>query len=426
MIDVKLILENVDAVKEKLKNRVKTPETLDKIAATYNQRKELQFEGDQLRNQKKNLSKEIGMLKSKGQDASALMQEVETINNKLSSNEANEKAINEEVEALLLTIPNIPQDGIPVGADESANVEVRRWGTPRQFNFKPLAHYEIGEKLGMLDFERGAKISGSGFTLYHGAAARLERALINFMLDTHGNSGYEEKFVPFMISTDSLRGTGQLPKFKDDQYKIEGEELYMNPTAEVPLTNIYRDEILNESDLPKRFTAYAPSFRKEAGSYGKDTRGIIRQHQFNKVELVKFSRPEDSEAEHQSMVAQAEKILQLLNLPYRVIILSTGDMGFAASKCYDIEVWLPSLNAYKEISSCSNCLDFQARRANIKFRRTSIGKTEFVHTLNGSGLAVGRTLVAVLENYQQEDGSVVIPDALQNYTNGLVRITKSA
>lgn len=352
------------------------------------------------------------------------MKEVEEINKKLESIEQKEKENAEEVENNLLQLPNMPLDEVPVGVDESANQEVRRWGKPKNFDFKPLPHFEVAEKLGILDFERGAKISGSGFTLYRGFASQLERALINFMLDTHAAAGYLEHFVPFMISGESLRGTGQLPKFKEDLYKIEGENLYMNPTAEVPLTNIYQNEILNENQLPLCLTAYAPSFRKEAGSYGKDTRGIIRQHQFNKVELVKLSRPEDSEKEHQSMLEEAEKILRLLNLPYRIIILSTGDMGFSASKCFDIEVWLPSLDNYKEISSVSNCRDFQARRANIKFRRESTGKPEYVHTLNGSGLAVGRTLVAILENYQQSDGSVMIPEVLQRYMNGISIIGK--
>ncbi len=424
MIDVKLILENEAEIKLKLKDRLKTPELLGKISSLYNEKKEVQQNADELRHQKKTLSKEVGMLKSKGEDASDIMKQVEEINLKLSGLEEREKTIAEEVDAALLMIPNIPMDGVPEGADETFNKETKKWGGPREFSFKPLPHYEVAEKLGILDFERGSKIGGSGFTLYHGMAARLERALINFMLDTHAAGGYEEKFVPFMINAAALRGTGQLPKFKEDLYKIEGLDLYLNPTAEVPLTNIYQNEILKESDLPVCITAYAPSFRLEAGSYGKDTRGIIRQHQFNKVELVKFSRPEDSEKEHQSMLEEAEKILQLLNLPYRVVLLSKGDMGFSAAKCYDIEVWLPSMNSYKEISSVSNCLDFQARRANIKFRREAGGKVEYLHTLNGSGLAVGRTLVAVLENYQQEDGSVIIPDILQKYMNGVIAIKK--
>jgi seryl-tRNA synthetase len=418
MIDVKLILENGAAIREKLQGRLKNPEVLEQIASLYDEKRKAQAEADGLRHDKKDVSKEIGILKSKKENADELMKKSEELSKKLEVLEQSEREIGEKVDALLLTIPNVPQDGVPVGPDETHNKEVKKWGTPKQFDFKPLPHFEIAEKLGILDFERGTKISGSGFTLYHGGAAKMERALINFMLDTHTENGYQEKFVPFLISGKSMQGTGQLPKFKDDMYKIEGEDLYLNPTAEVPLTNMYRDEVLREDQLPVWITAYAPSFRKEAGSYGKDTRGIIRQHQFNKVELVKFSKPEDSEKEHQSMLEEAEKVLQLLDLPYRVIVLCTGDMGFAASKCYDIEVWLPSLNAYKEISSVSNCLDFQARRANIKFKRQETGKNEFVHTLNGSGLAVGRTLVAILENCQNADGSVNIPLALQPYLEG--------
>jgi seryl-tRNA synthetase len=425
MIDVKLVLENPELIKTQLKDRLKSPEVLDKIIAVYNNKRENQQTADSLRNQKKNISKEIGILKSKGQDASSIMAEVEKINKELESIEQKERTIGEELETLLLTIPNIPMDEVPEGADEAFNKEVKRWGTPRSFTFKPLAHFDIAEKIGILDFERGTKIAGSGFTLYNAGGAKLERALINFMLDTHSSRGYEEKLVPFMVSTRSLLGTGQLPKFQEDQYRIQGEELYMNPTAEVPLTNMYRDDILSDADLPVCVTAYAPSFRREAGSYGKDTRGIIRQHQFNKVELVKFSRPEDSEKEHQSMLDEAEEILRLLNLPYRIVMLSRGDMGFSASKCYDIEVWLPSMNNYKEISSVSNCRDFQARRANIKFRRDSTGKVEFVHTLNGSGLAVGRSLVAILENYQNEDGTVTVPDVLHKYMNGMTLIKKT-
>lgn len=417
MIDVKLILENREQIKNALKYRLKTPELLDQTASLYDEKRKAQAEADQLRHDKKEVSKEIGILKSKDpkSDVAELMKKSEEFNKKLAVLEQTEKEIGEKVDALILNIPNLPMDGVPEGPDETHNKEVKRWGTPRQFDFKPLAHFDVAEKIGVLDFERGPKISGSGFTLYHGGAAKLERSLINFMLDTHTKNGYQEKFVPFLVSGRSLTGTGQLPKFKEDLYKVEGDDLFLNPTAEVPLTNIYRDEVIKEDQLPVWITAYAPSFRKEAGSYGKDTRGIIRQHQFNKVELVKFSKPEDSEKEHQSMLEEAEKVLQLLELPYRIVVLASGDMGFSASKCYDIEVWLPSLNGYKEISSVSNCRDFQARRANIKFKRTDGGKTEFVHTLNGSGLAVGRTLVAILENYQNADGSVTVPPVLRPY-----------
>lgn len=424
MVDIRFLVENEALVREKLRYRLKDMALLDEVMALDEKRRSLQKEGDVLRSEKNQKSKEIGALKAKGGDASALMAEVGRLGERLADLERQEREVSENLTAKLMMIPNIPMDDVPVGEDESANQEIRRWGEIPSFSFTPLSHDEIAERLGILDFERGAKIAGSGFTLYRGVGARLERALINFMLDTHREDGYEEYFVPFLIKGKSLEGTGQLPKFKDDLYHVEGEDLYLNPTAEVPLTNIYQNEILEEKDLPKWITAYAPSFRKEAGSYGKDTRGIIRQHQFNKVELVKFCRPEDSEKEHQQMVEQAQKILKKLGLAHRVVVLSQGDMGFSAAKCYDVEVWLPGQNRYREISSVSNCRDFQARRAQIRFRRESTGKPEYVHTLNGSGLAVGRTVVAILENYQQADGSVLIPEALRPYMGGLERITK--
>jgi len=422
MHDLKFLTENLDVVKEKLKYRLKEPKILDEIFELYTKKRKLQSEGDALRNKRKIISKEIGIKKSKNEDASSLMKEAEEILFELEKVQTQEKEVEEKLYSLSLLIPNIPLDDVPDGPDETYNKEIKKWGEIKEFNFKPLPHYEIAERLGILDFERGAKISCSGFTIYNGKGALLERALINFMLDTHLQNGYEEKWVPFIINNKSLLGTGQLPKFEADLYKLEGEDLYLNPTAEVPLTNIYREEILKESQLPIWITAFAPSFRKEAGSYGKDTRGIIRQHQFSKVELVKICKPEDSEKEHQSMLEEAEKILQLLELPYRIVVLSRGDMGFSAAKCYDIEVWLPGQGCYKEISSVSNCLDFQARRANIRFKRESTGKVEFVHTLNGSGLAVGRTVVAIIENYQQEDGSIIIPHVLRKYTGGIERI----
>jgi seryl-tRNA synthetase len=422
MHDLKFLTENLDVVKEKLKYRLKEPKILDEIFELYTKKRKLQSEGDALRNKRKIISKEIGIKKSKNEDTSSLMKEAEEILFELEKVQTQEKEVEEKLYSLSLLIPNIPLDDVPDGPDETYNKEIKKWGEIKEFNFKPLPHYEIAERLGILDFERGAKISCSGFTIYNGKGALLERALINFMLDTHLQNGYEEKWVPFIINNKSLLGTGQLPKFEADLYKLEGEDLYLNPTAEVPLTNIYREEILKESQLPIWITAFAPSFRKEAGSYGKDTRGIIRQHQFSKVELVKICKPEDSEKEHQSMLEEAEKILQLLELPYRIVILSRGDMGFSAAKCYDIEVWLPGQGCYKEISSVSNCLDFQARRANIRFKRESTGKVEFVHTLNGSGLAVGRTVVAIIENYQQEDGSIIIPHVLRKYTGGIERI----
>jgi len=424
MLDIRFIVENEAVVKEKLRYRLKDLSLVDEVISLDEKRRSLQKEGDVLRNEKNQKSREIGLVKARGGDASAVMAEVARIGEKLADLERQEKAVSEALSEKLLMIPNLPMDDVPVGSDEQANEEIRRWGEIPVFSFSPLTHDEIAERLGILDFERGAKIAGSGFTLYRGVGARLERALINFMLDIHREDGYEEYFVPFLIKGKSLEGTGQLPKFKEDLYHIEGEDLYLNPTAEVPLTNIYQNEILEEKDLPRWITAYAPSFRKEAGSYGKDTKGIIRQHQFNKVELVKLCRPEDSEKEHQQMVEQAQKILKTLGLAHRVVVLSQGDMGFSAAKCYDVEVWLPGQNRYREISSVSNCRDFQARRAQIRFRREATGKPEFVHTLNGSGLAVGRTVVAILENYQQADGSVVIPEALRPYMGGLERITK--
>ncbi|OHD56961.1 MAG: serine--tRNA ligase [Spirochaetes bacterium GWF1_51_8] len=423
MLDIKYLLENKDEAAEKLAGRKIGPALIRKIVDEYEEKKTTQKEADDLRNRRNTLSKEIGVKKSKGENADELMNEVAGIKTRMEAVEAREKELDESIRATLLNLPNLPRPDVPVGQDESANKEVSRWGTPVKLDFTPLPHQEIGEKLGIIDFERGAKIAGHGFILYCGAGALLERALINFMLDTHTEAGFREHFVPFLVNAESLTGTGQLPKFKDEMmYQLENENLFLNPTAEVPLTNIYRDEILAEKDLPIWVTAYAPSFRRESGSYGKDTKGLIRVHQFNKVELVKFSKPEESEAEHRSMLEQAEKVLRLLNLPYRVIVLSTGDMGFAASKCYDIEVWLPSLNGYKEISSVSNCTDFQARRANIRFRRADTKKVEFVHTLNGSGLAVGRTMVAVLENCQTKEGTVRIPGALLPYMRGVTEI----
>jgi seryl-tRNA synthetase len=322
---------------------------------------------------------------------------------------------------LLSGLPNIPSAGVPVGPDETANEEIRRWGEPREFGLEPKDHVDLGEALGILDLERATKIAGSRFAILKGAGARLERALVNFMLDVHtGENGYTETMPPLMVNRKALFGTGQLPKFEADLFHIKDErEFALIPTAEVPVTNYYAEEILDAKDLPKNFTAYTPCFRSEAGSYGRDTRGLIRQHQFEKVELVKLSLPEESENEHEKLTADAERILQLLGIPYRTVVLSTGDMGFAAQKTYDIEVWLPSQQTYREISSCSNCGDFQARRMNLRFRRAGGAKPEYVHTLNGSGLAVGRTWIAVLENYQQEDGSIIIPEVLQPYMNGL-------
>jgi len=415
MLDVKFIVNNLDYVKEKLKYRNCTV-SLDKIASLYEERRKIVFEVDNLRAEQKSLSKQIGFIKSKGGDDSELREKISKVSEMIEKKEEELERIEEELNSLLLMVPNIPLDDVPQAEDEKGNEVIEYWGEPRKFNFEPLPHWEIGTRLGIMDFEAASKVAGSGFIVMKDKGAKLERAIINFFLDHNTSLGYKEMFIPFLIKGESLKGTGQLPKFKDDLYKVDGEDLYLNPTAEVPLVNVFRDAILKEEELPIYVTGYAPSFRKEAGSYGKDTRGILRQHQFNKVELIKITKPEDSEKEHLAMVKDAAHILQLLGLPYRIVKLSAGDMGFAAAKCYDIEVWLPSYGTYREISSVSNCLDFQARRANIKFRRKENQKVEYVHTLNGSGLAVGRTVIAILENYQQNDGSVIIPEVLRDYT----------
>ena len=415
MLDVKFIVNNLDYVKEKLKYRNCTV-SLDKIVSLYEERRKIVFEVDNLRAEQKSLSKQIGFIKSKGGDDSELREKISKVSEMIEKKEEELERIEEELNSLLLMVPNIPLDDVPQAEDEKGNEVIEYWGEPRKFNFEPLPHWEIGTRLGIMDFEAASKVAGSGFIVMKDKGAKLERAIINFFLDHNTSLGYKEMFIPFLIKGESLKGTGQLPKFKDDLYKVDGEDLYLNPTAEVPLVNVFRDAILKEEELPIYVTGYAPSFRKEAGSYGKDTRGILRQHQFNKVELIKITKPEDSEKEHLAMVKDAAHILQLLGLPYRIVKLSAGDMGFAAAKCYDIEVWLPSYGTYREISSVSNCLDFQARRANIKFRRKENKKVEYVHTLNGSGLAVGRTVIAILENYQQNDGSVIIPEVLRDYT----------
>jgi seryl-tRNA synthetase len=377
-----------------------------------------------LKAQKNAASQEIATLKKSGQDASAQIEAMKRVGDDIKELDDRLAGIEDELTTLELYFPNVPHASVPVGADESANRVERHWGTKPAFDFRPKEHSDLGEQLGIIDFDRASKITGSRFSILYGAAAKLSRALMNFMLDVHERQGYTEVLPPFIVNADSLRGTGQLPKFQEDLFKLEHErELYLIPTAEVPVTNIYRDEILDAAQLPIHFTAYTPCFRSEAGSYGKDTRGLIRQHQFEKVELVKFTAPDQSWDELEKLVADAEEILQLLNLHYRVVTLSTGDMSFSSAKTYDIEVWLPGQNAYREISSCSNFADFQARRANIRYRGGD-RKTSFVHTLNGSGLPLGRTLVAVLENYQQVDGSVIVPEALRPYLRGLERIAK--
>jgi seryl-tRNA synthetase len=385
-------------------------------------RRTLLRDAESLKALRNTVSEEISRIKDKSQAQDKIL-EMREVSQRIKGMDEELKQVDEEMQMFLLTVPNLPHPATPQGASENDNVEVRTWGTPPQFGFAAKPHWEIGEALGILDFERAAKITGARFCLYRGAGARLERALISFMLDLHTEQhGYQEVLPPFMVNRDSMTATGQLPKFEEDLFRLTDPEFYLIPTAEVPVTNIHRGEILKRSDLPILYTAYTPCFRREAGSYGKDTRGLVRQHQFNKVELVKFTHPSESDAELERLTANAEKVLQLLELPYRVMALCSGDIGFSAARTYDLEVWLPGQNCYREISSCSTFGDFQARRASIRFREDEKAKPEFVHTLNGSGLAVGRTVVAILENYQQEDGSVTIPVALRPYMGGLERI----
>ena len=415
MLDLELLRKNPEFVKDRLKTRGEGFEDLvDKVMELEHERRSILRELDSLRAERNAKSKEIGMLKRKGEDTSSLEEEVKKIKESIEAYEEKLASVEEKLRDLMLRIPNLPHKSVPIGKDESENVEVRRWGKPKDFSFEPRPHWEIGERLGIFDFERAGKISGSRFVILKDWGAKLERALINFMLDLHSRKGYKEVWPPHLVRPEILIGTGQLPKFEEELYKCERDDLYLIPTAEVPLTNLYRDEILSEEDLPIYMVSYTPCYRREAGSYGKDIRGIIRQHQFNKVELVKIVKPEHSYEELEKLTADAEDVLKLLGLPYRVVLLCTGDMGFASAKTYDIEVWFPSQGRYREISSCSNCEDFQARRMNTRYRDAQ-GKLHFVHTLNGSGLAIGRTLAAILENYQQEDGSVVVPEALRDY-----------
>lgn len=414
MLDARFVRENIDIVKKSLGDRNSTM-PLDEFLGFEEQRRILLKEAEELRNKRNVVSEEIGKLKTLKQDASNLIEEMKGVSDKIRELDEKIKVLEENTNEFLLNVPNIPDKTVPVGKDETENVEVRRWGEPRQFDFEPLNHWDIGEILDIIEFERAAKIAGARFSLTKGYGAKLERSLMNFMLDLNTSKGYKEVFPPILVNRESMKGTGQLPKFEMELFRIADPEFYLIPTAEVPLTNIHRNEILNEKDLPIYYTAHTPCFRREAGSYGKDVRGLIRQHQFNKVELVKFVKPEDSFQELEALTNNAEDILQKLELPYRVVALCTGDMGFSAAKTYDIEVWLPGQQRYREISSCSNFTDFQARRANIRFKREGKKGTEFVHTLNGSGLAIGRTLVAILENYQQKDGSVVVPNVLRSY-----------
>ena len=419
MLDLNYVRENLDKVREALDARGADTSALDDFARADEERRRTIAESDQLNAQRNASSREIGGLMKEGkkEEAEARRAEVSGLKDRIAELDQLRAQTEERMRELLSTLPNIPHLSVPVGSDESANTEVRRWGTRPEFDFEPMDHVDLATELGILDLERATKIASARFAILNGAGARLERALINFMLDVHTREhGYLETLPPFIVNRNSLFGTAQLPKFEADLFKLEDpRELYLIPTAEVPVTNYYRDEILDASELPLRWAAYTPCFRSEAGSYGRDTRGVIRQHQFEKVELVKYALPENSYEELESLTRDAETILQKLGLHYRVVTLSTGDLGFGSAKTYDIEVWLPSQNAFREISSCSNYESFQARRAQIRFRRSGGAKPEFVHTLNGSGLAIGRTWIAVLENYQQEDGSVIVPEILRPY-----------
>ena len=412
---MKFVRENPELVMDAMRKR-NANVNLDEFLELEKKRRELTLQVEALKSQRNAASQEIGKMKKAGENADAQMAEVRALGDKIAEDDKELKDIEARLKEILMTIPNMPAADTPVGSSDADNPVVRTWREPAKFAFEPQAHWDIGEKLNILDVERAGKVSGARFTFYRGLGSRLERSVINFFLDIHtGENGYTEFFPPFIVNKDSMQGTGQLPKFAEDMFKLEGLDYYLIPTAEVPITNLHRDEILSGDDLPLCYTAYSACVRAEAGSAGRDTRGLIRQHQFNKVELVKFTKPEDSWDELEKLTANAEKVLQLLELPYRVVRLCTGDIGFSSAATYDLEVWLPAANCYREISSCSNFLDFQARRANIRFRRDTKSKPEFVHTLNGSGVAVGRTVAAILENYQQADGSVIVPKVLRPY-----------
>ncbi len=419
MLDIKFVRENRELVQRMLEQRGYDLE-LQSILASDQERRQIIKEVESLKHERKAVSDQIAQMKKRGEDASEIITRMRQVSQRIKVLDQELAEREDELHQSLLLIPNVPHETVPVGKDEQDNPVVKRWGEISQFSFTPKPHWELGESLGILDFERAAKMTGARFTLYWGVGARLERALINFMLDLHTTKhGYQEVLPPFMVNSSAMTGTGQLPKFKEDLFKLEDWDYYLVPTAEVPVTNIHMNEILEEDDLPLYYTAFTPCFRSEAGSYGKDTRGLIRQHQFNKVELVKFTTPEQSYDELESLLLDAEEVLQELQLPYQVVTLCTGDLGFAAAKTYDIEAWLPGQQAFREISSCSNFGDFQARRANIRYRPRGKKKIAFPYTLNGSGLAVGRTLVAILENWQQEDGRVVIPPVLRPYMGGI-------
>ena len=416
MLDVKLLRSNFNEVKEKLSDRNEDISDLDRFEELDESRRNLIQEVEELKKRRNTVSQEISQLKREKKDADTLIKEMKDVSSRVKELDEQLRDVDEELSKILLSIPNIPHDSVPIGASEEDNEEIRKWGEIPEFTFEAKPHWDIATELNILDFERASKVTGSRFVFYKGLGARLERALINFMMDLHQDEhGYEEILPPYMVNRQSMTGTGQLPKFEEDAFKIQEEEYFLIPTSEVPVTNFHRDEIMSMNDLPKGYTAYSACFRSEAGSAGRDTRGLIRQHQFNKVELVRFVKPEDSYEQLELLTSHAEKVLKLLKLPYRVLNMCTGDLGFTAAKKYDIEVWIPSYNTYREISSCSNFEDFQARRANIRFKREPKAKAEFVHTLNGSGLAVGRTVAAIVENYQQEDGTVKIPEVLQPY-----------
>lgn len=415
MLDLKFVRQNRALVEDSMKRR-NVDRNLDHFMEIDEKRRAALAKMEEMKAKNNTAAKEVGKRKKAGEDTDALMTEMKELKVSIKEAEEEVRTLEDGLKNELLYIPNIPHESVPTGKDDRDNQEMRRWGEPKDFDFEPLPHWQIGENLQILDAERAGKVTGTRFTFYRALGAKLERAIINFFLDTHtGEHGYEEVFPPYMANSASMTGTGQLPKFAEDMFHVEGTDYYLIPTAEVPVTNFYRDEILDNEMLPKYFTAYSACFRAEAGAAGRDTRGLIRQHQFNKVELVKFVRPEDSYAELEKLTNNAEHVLQLLGLPYRVVTLSSGDLGFSSAKTYDIEVWLPSFHCYREISSCSNFEDFQARRANIRFRRDAQSKPEFVHTLNGSGVAIGRTVAAVLENYQTADGRVKIPEALRPY-----------
>ena len=423
MLDLRYIRNNIEFLQETLKNRGASVD-LEEFEQLDAERREILTEVDTLKHKRNNASAEVGKLKREGQDASKIIEEMGIVSKRIKELDEKVSAIDAKLVYFQMTLPNVYHESTPIGKDEDDNIEVRKWGEPVEFDFEPKSHWDLGEELDIIDFERGAKLGGSRFTVYKGLGARLERALINFMLDLHTTEhGYTEVMTPLIVKREIMEGTGQLPKFEDDAYRTT-DDMFLIPTSEVPVTNLHRKEILDGVELPKYYTAYSPCFRREAGSYGRDMKGLIRLHQFNKVEMVKIVEPETSYDELEKMVLNAEEVLKRLGLPYRVIQLCTGDIGFSAAKTYDLEVWVPFQNSYREISSCSNCEDFQARRMGLKYRESGNKKSEFCHTLNGSGLAVGRTLLAILENYQQEDGSIIIPEALRPYMGGIDVIKK--